>query len=107
MYISILLSFMVLSAVVTATLKLFTCEDFRPSGGPYVLVDDMSVECGTRLHSLYRMFGVIMMLSPVGGAFKSRTSLFDSPKRWHIQLVKVLPFTNLPMDVDQTTKYLM
>ena len=45
--IALLLSYMVLPAVSTATLKLFTCTDFRPGGGPVVLADDMSVECWT------------------------------------------------------------
>ena len=67
-YISLLLSYMVLPAVSTATLKLFSCKDFRPDGGPFVLVDDMSVECGTATHTAYIVFGVVMMLSPIGGA---------------------------------------
>ena len=66
-YISLLLSYMVLPAVSTATLKLFTCKDFRADGGPYVLVDDMSVECGTAEHTTYILFGIVMMLSPIGG----------------------------------------
>jgi hypothetical protein len=65
--IALLLSYMVLPAVSTATLKLFTCMDFRPGGGPVVLADDVSVECWTAEHLAYRTFGVIMMLSPIGG----------------------------------------
>ena len=67
-YISLLLSYSVLPAVSTSTLKLFTCNDYRADGGPWVLADDMSVECGTDNHAMYQLIGVLMMLSPLGGA---------------------------------------
>ena len=67
-YLALLLSYSVLPAVSTSTLKLFTCNDYRADGGPHVLVDDMSIECGTATHTAYQLIGVLMMLSPLGGA---------------------------------------
>ena len=66
-YISLLLSYMVLPSVSTATLKLINCKDFRSGGGPVVLFDDMSVECWNLEHKTFVLFGFIMMLSPIGG----------------------------------------
>ena len=68
------MSYVLLPAVSTATLKLFSCEDFTAGGGPIVLTDDMSVECGTVKHAMYTAFGLAMMLSPIGGAIGTPAS---------------------------------
>ena len=88
-YISLLLSYMVLPAVSTATFKLFTCKDFRPDGGPFVLLDDMSVECGTARHAVFIVFAVVMMLSPIGGAVRRRLDLAFNKTMAHVSKKEV------------------